>query len=149
MLKKIYNFKFVLMRLSVCYNYWIVSKCMLILEFTFVKHKFFRSSLFMAYRSICMAAIGYKSPISFISTNEQLFGEKRLYAKFKIDISKTEWLVCVYTDRRPDGRMWINRLISSCWSFIYIYILQGLRRFLLSVTNTLSLICRKEFIYPF
>ena len=42
------------------------------------------------------------------TTNEQLLGEKKLYAKFKIDISKTKRLVRVYTDGRTDGYGKIN-----------------------------------------
>ena len=38
--------------------------------------------------SICMTAICYSSPISAVSTNEQLLGEKKTCAKFQSDISK-------------------------------------------------------------
>ena len=49
-------------------------------------------------RSACMAAICYSGPISAVPTNEQHFGEKQSYPKFKIYISKTERRVCVYTN---------------------------------------------------
>ena len=42
--------------------------------------------------SVCMTAVCYSGAISAIATNEQLFGEKWSYIKFKIDISKTERL---------------------------------------------------------
>ena len=48
--------------------------------------------------------------------------EKKTYAKFQIDISKTEGLVRIYTDRQTDRRTWLNGLSSSCCQFIYIYI---------------------------
>ena len=40
--------------------------------------------------SVCMAAISYSGPVSAVPTNKQLLGKKRLYDKFKIDISKTD-----------------------------------------------------------
>ena len=49
-------------------------------------------------RSVCMAVIWYC--LSAVLTNEQLFGKKRTCAKFQIDFSKYEELVCFYTDRR-------------------------------------------------
>ena len=51
------------------------------------------------YRSVCMAAISYSDPILAILTNKRPLEEKRTCAKFQIDISKTEELVHVYTDR--------------------------------------------------
>ena len=48
--------------------------------------------------SVCMAAICYSGPLSAVPTNVQLLGEKRTCVKFMIDISKTERLVCVYTE---------------------------------------------------
>ena len=47
----------------------------------------------------------YSGPISAALTNMQLFEEKRMCAKFQIDIPKTEGLVCVYTDRRLCGKL--------------------------------------------
>ena len=47
------------------------------------------------------------------SDKEQLLGEKSTCAKFQIDISKTEKLVYVYTNRQT----WLNRLNTSPWSF--------------------------------
>ena len=38
--------------------------------------------------SVCMAAICYSNPISVVPTNEWLLGEKKIDAKFQIDISK-------------------------------------------------------------
>ena len=55
-------------------------------------------------RSVCMAAICYKSSISAVSTNEQLLSEERICAKFQIDSLTTEGLVRIYTERRTDGR---------------------------------------------
>ena len=66
-----------------------------------------------------MAAICYSGPISAVPTNEQFLGEKRTGAKFQIGSLKTEGLVCI------NRRMLI----------IYVYILYGLRHFLLGVTN--------------
>ena len=62
-----------------------------------------------------MAAICYSGPISAIPTNEQLLDEKTLYAKFKIDISKTKRLVRVYTNGRTGRQMDIKsaRLLIS------------------------------------
>ena len=50
-----------------------------------------------------MAAMCYNCPISTIPSNEQLLGEKSTYAKFEIDISKTERQVRVYIDEQSDG----------------------------------------------
>ena len=47
-----------------------------------------------------MAAISYIGAILAVSTTELLLGEERMCAKTRIDISKTEGLVCVYIDRR-------------------------------------------------
>ena len=50
-----------------------------------------------------MTAARYSDPISAMPTNEQLLRGKRMYAKFQIDISKSEGLIRVYTHRRSDG----------------------------------------------
>lgn len=49
-----------------------------------------------------MAAICYSDAISTVLTNG-LLGEKTMGEKFQSNISKTEVLVSVYTDRRIDG----------------------------------------------
>ena len=55
-------------------------------------------------RSVCMATICNRGPISSVSTNESLLGEKRTCAKFQIDSSEIEGLIRVYTtNRRIDG----------------------------------------------
>ena len=70
-----------------------------------------------------MTAICYSSPISAVSRNVQLLGEKRTCAKF----SKTERLVHVYTDEHVDTP-------SVTLIFIYnIYLIKGLLSFLLGV----------------
>ena len=53
-------------------------------------------------RSVCMSAICYSGPISAVTTNEQLLMEKSMYSKFQNDISKTEGLVRVHTDRQTE-----------------------------------------------
>ena len=45
-----------------------------------------------------MAAICCSGPISAVPTYVQLLGEKRAYAKYHNDISKTEGLVLVFID---------------------------------------------------
>ena len=45
-------------------------------------------------RSVYMSAISYCDPMWTVPTNEQLLGEEETCAKFEIDISKTEVLVC-------------------------------------------------------
>ena len=47
-------------------------------------------------RLVCMAAIFYSG--TAVPKNEQLLEEKRTYAKFQTNISKTEGLVRVYPD---------------------------------------------------
>ena len=68
------------------------------------------------YRSVCMTAICYIVLILAVSTNEQLLAKKKTCAKFQSNISNTEGLVCVYTDRRT----WLNLFSRPRWSFIYI-----------------------------
>ena len=53
-------------------------------------------------RSVCMIAIFYSGSVSAVATKEQLLGQKRTSAKFHINISKTECLVRVYSDRETD-----------------------------------------------
>ena len=50
-------------------------------------------------RSVCMSAICYSAPILVLAANEQ---QKSTFAKFQINISKTEALIRVYTDRRKE-----------------------------------------------
>ena len=64
-----------------------------------------------------MTAIYYNGLISAVSTNEQLFGEKITCAEFHIDISKTEYLVRVYTD----GQTNIDKSTQLPMLIIYIY----------------------------
>ena len=78
-----------------------------------------------------MTAIGYKGPLLAAPPNDQLFGERKICAKFQIDISKTEGLVRVYTD----GQTNMAKSTQLVMLIIYVYILWGLRRFLLCVTN--------------
>ena len=51
-------------------------------------------------RSVRMATVCYRDPITAAPTNEPFLGEKRACAKFQIDISKTEGLARAYTDSR-------------------------------------------------
>ena len=73
-------------------------------------------------RLVCMAAICYNGPITAVPTNKpmtQETGKKRTCTKLRINISKRH----VYTYRQT----WLNRLSSSCRSFIYIiYFVGGL-----------------------
>ena len=50
-------------------------------------------------RSFCMAAVRYSGAITAVPTNEQLIEDKRMCAKFQIDISKADRLGRVYTNR--------------------------------------------------
>ena len=61
----------------------------------------------------CSVSLYGSYMLSAVPTNEQLLSEKKTGAKFQIDISKTEGLVCIYTDRRTDGRIWLNQHSSS------------------------------------
>ena len=65
-------------------------------------------------RSVCMAAICFSGPITAIPTNEQHLEVKRSCASLQNDISKTEALVCVYTERRQIKRIstYICTLVS-------------------------------------
>ena len=71
-----------------------------------------------------MAPICYSGPISAVSTDEQIFGEKRTCAKFQIGISKTERLVRVYTNRRTNGYDYIDSARHAD-HFIYISIFRA------------------------
>ena len=66
-------------------------------------------------RSVCMAAICCRHPISAIPTNEQLLGEKRTCTKFQFDISKTQGLVRVYTDRQTNKS---TKLVSDVFFWV-------------------------------
>ena len=61
-------------------------------------------------RSVCMTAISYSRATSTVLMNERLFGEKWMCAKLQIDISQTERLVRIYTDRQT----------SHCSNIFYI-----------------------------
>lgn len=61
--------------------------------------KFFMQALY-SDRSVCMTAICYSQSILVVPTNAQLLKEKKTCAKLRIDISKTEGPVRIYTDRR-------------------------------------------------
>ena len=49
---------------------------------------------------VSMASFCFRVPITAVPTNEQLLREKKTCAKFQIDISKTEVLARVYTDKK-------------------------------------------------
>ena len=77
--------------------------------------------------SVCMAAICYSSPLLAVPRNEQHLGDKRTCAKFQIDSLKTGGIVRVYTDGRMD--------MAKSTQLMHVYLLYGLRRFLLCVKN--------------
>ena len=51
---------------------------------------------------IIVILVCFSSPISAVSTYEQPLPKKRTCAKFQIDISKTEGLLRVYTNKQRD-----------------------------------------------
>ena len=61
-------------------------------------------------RSVFMTAIWYSGAISAASTYEQLLWKESMCVKFQNDVSRTERLVSVSTDKRIDRRTWLNRL---------------------------------------
>ena len=69
------------------------------LKIKFIKKKMSIKSL-DSDRLVCMI---YSGPMLAILTDEQLSEEKRMYANFQINISKTEGLVRVNTDQRTGG----------------------------------------------
>ena len=60
-------------------------------------------------RSVWMAAICYKYPISVVPTNKQLLREKNTCENIQADVPKTEALVRVYANGRTDGHCWIDQ----------------------------------------
>lgn len=92
-------------------------------------------------QSVCTSAIWYVDSISVVpKKNYQLLVEKRLFAKFEIDISKTKELFCVYAIPTNVAKATqLNTLITN----VYIYTLEGLRRLSLGITNFMT-----NSIYP-
>ena len=64
--------------------------------------KMFSIQEFVFDRSVCMPAVCYSGLILVIPTNGQLLEEKKTCAKLLLDISKSEWLIHVYTNRQMD-----------------------------------------------
>jgi len=67
-----------------------------------------------------MGAIRYRCPIRLVPTYIIPAKEIRFFWKFQPDSFKTERQVCAETDGHTDRRTWLGRLVSPCWSRIYI-----------------------------
>lgn len=64
-------------------------------------------------RSVCMSAISFSVSITVVLTNKQIFGEERTCLKFRIDNSRIEGLIRIYTDRHLDMAKYSSYSIRS------------------------------------
>lgn len=64
-------------------------------------------------RSVCMSAISFSVSITVVLTNEQSFGDERTYLIFRIDKSRIEGLIRIYTDRQLDMAKYSSYSIRS------------------------------------
>ena len=93
---------------------------------TFINTKYSLQELYFD-RSVCMTAICYSVRCQRFWQMSNFLGRKGRVQNFRsISHKLRHQFAYMYTDRhtdrrRTDRRTWLNRLSSSCWSFMYIF----------------------------